>query len=101
MMPTEFQLKRDEDAYTTQRPFKGKGLKSKGQSKKESNNQNSFRGICQSRKRRGHFARDCSQFKNNIPGNFNKSKGSINQSKLYLNKAESTVWYKNNIYKNI
>ena len=37
--------KKDEDAYIAQRPFKGKGLKSKDQRKNESNKQNSFSGF--------------------------------------------------------
>ncbi len=68
--------KKDEDAYNVHRPYKGKGFKPK--ERNDNNNQGSFRGTCYSCKKRGHFARDCPQHKNNNPSNPNKGKGSIN-----------------------
>jgi hypothetical protein len=68
--------KKDEDAYTMQRPYNKRGFKPKDQGKTENPNQNSFRGTCHSCKKRGHFARDCPQRKNN-PSNSNKGKSSI------------------------
>ena len=80
--------KKDEDAYTVQRPVKGKAWEPKEQNRNDFNNQSSFRGTCHCCKKRGHFARDCPQRKKNNPDNFSKGKGSVHCAQEESNDLE-------------